>query len=95
MRGLALPLTHCKLKTDLDTEKAHKKSRYNLTVIDHHLANKDWLELNRATIADTSCFPYIALAYEIKVSLDPYPNIEKWIVNIKELPNIIFKPGLV
>jgi len=85
---------HYKFKIDLDIDKAHEKSRSILTVIDHHLANRDWLELNRATIADIACFPYIALSYEGKVSLDPFPSIQKWINNIKALPNYISMPGL-
>ena len=86
---------HYKFKIDLDIDKAHEKSRSILSMIEHHLADRDWLELNRATIADIACFPYIALSYEGKVSLDPYPNIQKWITRIKELPNFISMPGLV
>ena len=85
---------HYKFKMDIDIEKAHEKSKFILTVIDNHLDNRDWLELNRATIADIACYPYIALSYEGKVSLDPYPNIKKWITNIKGLPNFISMPGL-
>ena len=85
---------HYKFKMNIDIDKAHEKSRSILTVIDDHLAERDWLELNRATIADIACFPYIALSYEGKISLDPYPNIQKWIANIKKLPNFISMPGL-
>ncbi len=85
---------HYKFKIDLDIDKAHEKSKSILTVIDGHLADRDWLELNRATIADIACFPYIALSYEGKVFLDPYPNVQKWITRIKALPNYISMPGL-
>ncbi|MDH3608527.1 MAG: glutathione S-transferase [Gammaproteobacteria bacterium] len=85
---------HYKFKLDLDIEKAHEKSKSILTMINLRLANRDWLELNRATIADIACFPYIALAHEGKISLDPYPNVQKWITNIKELPNFISMSGL-
>ena len=85
---------HYKFKLDLDIEKAHEKSKSILTMINMRLANRDWLELNRATIADIACFPYIALAHEGKISLDTYPNVQKWITNIKELPNFISMPGL-
>ncbi len=85
---------HYKFKQDLDIEKAHEKSKSILTMINLRLANRDWLELNRATIADIACFPYIALAHEGKISLDPYPHVQKWITNIKELPNFISMPGL-
>lgn len=85
---------HYKFKMNIDIKKAHQKSSTILTVIDNHLANRDWLELNHVTIADIACFPYIALAHEGKISLDPYPNVQKWITNIKKLPNFISMPGL-
>ena len=85
---------HYKFKLDLDIEKAHEKSRFILTMFNQHLTNREWLELNRPTIADIACFPYIALAHEGKISLDPYPNVRKWITNIKRLPNFISMTGL-
>lgn len=93
-RGPMDARAHYKFKLDLDINKAHEKSRSILTVINHHLAGRNWLVLNHATIADIACFPYIALSYEGKVSLDPYPNIRRWIENFKELPNFISMPGL-
>ena len=71
-----------------------QKSKSILTIIDKHLADRDWLELNRATIADIACFPYIALAHEGGITLEPYPNILIWIDRIKSLPNYISMPGL-
>jgi len=83
-----------KFNLDIDIERAHAKSKAILTIIDNHLAERDWLELNRATIADIACFPYIALSHEGKISLEPYNNIQKWIKNVKNLPNYISMPGL-
>jgi len=83
-----------KFNLDIDIENAKAKSKDILTIIDKHLAERDWLELNRATIADIACFPYIALSHEGKISLDQYSNIQKWIANIKQLPNFISMPGL-
>jgi glutathione S-transferase len=93
-RGPMDARAHYKFKLDIDIEKAHEKSKSILTVIENHLADREWLELNHPTIADIACFPYIALSYEGKISLDPYPNIQKWIENIKKLPNFISMPGL-
>ncbi len=93
-RGPMDARAHYKFKLDIDIKKAQEKSSSILTIINNHLADRDWLELNRVTIADIACFPYIALAYEGKVSLDPYPNINKWIAGIKELPDFISMPGL-
>lgn len=93
-RGPMDARAHYKFKIEIDIKKVHEKSKSILTVIDNHLANRDWLELNHATIADIACFPYIALAHEGKISLEPYPNIQKWMTNIKNLPNFISMPGL-
>ena len=93
-RGPMDARAHYKFNLDINIEKAQEKSHSILTVINNHLTNRDWLELNRVTIADIACFPYIALSYEGKVSLDAYRNIQKWIRNIKELPNFISMPGL-
>lgn len=93
-RGLADSRYYKKFKIDLDIEKAHEISRSILRVIDNHLKGKNWLELGHITIADIACFPYIALAGEGGISLDPYPNIQKWVVRIKNLPNFVEMPGI-
>lgn len=93
-RGPMDARAHFKLKLKVDIEKAHEKSAAILMVIDQHLDNREWLELDRPTIADIACYPYIALSYEGKVSLDPYPNILQWIARIKALPNYIAMPGI-
>jgi len=85
---------HEKFKMDLDINKAHEKSKAILTVIDNHLDGKNWLELNHATIADIACFPYIALAHEGSISLEPYQNVQKWITRIIKLPGFIPMPGV-
>ena len=93
-RGLADSRYYTKFKIDLDIETAHKKSTSILNIIDRHLENKSWLELNRVTIADIACFPYIALAGEGGISLEPYTNIRLWIDRIKSLPGFIPMPGI-
>ena len=93
-RGLADSRYYEKFKIELDINKAHAISKSILTMIDNHLDGKDWLELNHVTIADIACFPYIALAKEGGISLEPYPNIQNWIARIKELPNFIPMPGI-
>ena len=93
-RGLADSRYYEKFKIDLDIKKAHDISKSILTVVDNHLADKEWLELDHVTIADIACFPYIALAHEGGISLDAYPNVQKWITRIKKLPKFIAMPGV-
>ncbi|MFH7024018.1 MAG: glutathione S-transferase family protein [Heteroscytonema crispum UTEX LB 1556] len=78
----------------LDVQLATQRAYAILKIIDEHLCERQWLELNRPTIADVACFPYIGLAPDGKISLDAYPNVVAWIERIKQLPSYIGMPGL-
>lgn len=53
-----------------------------------------FLASNRATIADIACFPYVALAPDGGISLDPYPAIRLWSRAIRSLDGFIEMPGI-
>ena len=78
----------------VNIEVAHQKSAFILNQINQHLADREWLELGHPTIADIAAFPYIALAGDGKVSLEPYPHILAWIERIKKLPNFVGMKGI-
>lgn len=80
--------------TSVNIEVAHQKSAFILDQINLHLADREWLELKRPTIADIAAFPYIALAGDGEVSLEPYPHILTWIEQIKRLPNFVGMKGI-
>lgn len=46
------------------------------------------------SIADIACFPYVALAPDGSISLDPYPSIRIWMRAIRALPGFIEMPGI-
>ncbi|MEK1891928.1 MAG: glutathione S-transferase family protein, partial [Rhizobium sp.] len=46
------------------------------------------------TVADIACFPYVALAPDGGVSLDPYPAIRLWSRAIRALDAFIEMPGI-
>ena len=73
----------------INIERATEKAHLILQLLDNHLAEQDWLEFDRPTIADIAVFPYVALAPDGKISLDGYPNVLAWIERIKHLPNFI------
>ena len=77
-----------KMKT-INVERAEEKSQLILKQLDEHLADQEWLEFSRPTIADIAVFPYVALAPDGKISLDAYPNVLAWIDRIKHLPNFV------
>ena len=78
----------------INIERAYEKSAFILEQINNHLAEREWLELDRPTIADIAAFPYIALAGDGKVSLDEYPHVLAWIERIKQLPNFVGMRGI-
>lgn len=85
---------HDKFGYPLDIDLARSKSTRILGILDEHLADRDWLELDRPTIADLACFPYVALSHEGGISLEPYPAIQSWIERIKALPNFVSMPEI-
>jgi glutathione S-transferase len=85
---------HDKFGFQLDVELAREKSTRILTIINEHLIDSEWLALERPTLADLACFPYIALSHEGGISLAPYPAIQNWIARIKNLPNFVSMPSI-
>jgi glutathione S-transferase len=85
---------HDKFGFPLDIDKAREKAARILGILEAHLSKNDWLALDRATIADIACMPYVALGHEGGMPLDDYPAIRAWIGRIKALPGFIAMPGL-
>jgi len=79
-----------KQPSTVNLELATTRAQSILTLINQHLASRLWLELDRPTIADIACFPYIAiLEDEGWFSLQDYPNVQAWIARFKALPRFI------
>lgn len=57
-----------------------------LRFTDDHLATHRFLADDRPTIADISCYPYIARAPEGDISLAGYPSVRDWIDRVEALP---------
>lgn len=85
---------HDKFGYALDAELARRKAHRVLGILEAHLATHPWLVLNRPTIADIACMPYVALGHEGGVPLDPYPAIRAWIERIKALPGFVGMPAI-
>lgn len=80
--------------TSINIERAHEKAAYILKQLEQHLSTHQWLEFDRPTIADIAVFPYVALAADGKIDLDPYPNVLLWIGRVKQLPGFIAMAGV-
>lgn len=93
-RGPGDARLHDKFKMDIDIAVAREKAARILTLMNAHLEKHQWLVVDRPTIADIACMPYVALGWEGGVPLDPYPAVTAWVERIKALPRFIPMPGL-
>jgi glutathione S-transferase len=64
-----------------------------LGALEWRLRDHDWLALDRITIADIACFPYVYHADEAKLPLDPYPAIGAWVDRCLARPNWAAAPS--
>lgn len=81
--------------TIINIDRANQKAEFILTQLNQHLSDRNWLELERLTIADVAVFPYVALAPDGKIDLSPYPQVLDWIARIEQLPNFVGMPGIL
>lgn len=58
-----------------------------LSALEWRLVDHDWLALDRITIADIACFPYVFYAHEADLPLECYPGIRAWLAHCQALPN--------
>ncbi|KWV57182.1 glutathione S-transferase [Rhizobium altiplani] len=63
-------------------------------LVEQNLRGMPFLASDRPTVADIACFPYVALAPDGGVSLDPYPAIRRWSRAIRALDAFIEMPGI-
>ncbi len=77
-----------------DYEQCKTLGEAGLQVLDDHLRGRDWLAADRPTIADIACYPYVALAPEGKIALDPYTSIAAWIGRIQGLDGYVDMVGI-
>jgi glutathione S-transferase len=93
-QGLAAARIYHLFGRQLDIEAATERAYKVLKIVDRHLSQRQWLELDRPTIADIACFPYIALAGDGKISLADFSNVANWCDRVKQLPGFVGIPSL-
>jgi glutathione S-transferase len=57
-----------------------------LRIMDAHLAQRDWLALDHATIADVSCFGPISMLQVSGYDSGRWPHVTRWLNRIRALP---------
>jgi glutathione S-transferase len=85
---------HDKFGYKLDVERARSKAANLFGLMENHLARNSWLVLDRVTIADIACMPYVALSHEGGVPVDGYPAVAAWVQRVKALPGFVGMPGI-
>ncbi|MBM4201064.1 MAG: glutathione S-transferase [Gammaproteobacteria bacterium] len=93
-RGPNAARLHRKFGKPLDYETALAVAAEVMGIIEVQLQERSWLALDRVSIADIACYPYLALAAEGGIDLAPYPAMRNWFGRIQNLPGYVAMPGL-
>ena len=57
-----------------------------LAVLEQRLKGHQWLALDRPTVADVACYPYVAVSPEGGFKLESYPAVQAWLKRVEALP---------
>jgi glutathione S-transferase len=60
-----------------------------LALMDEHLAQRDWLVGDAATVADIALFAYTHVSEDGGFRLGDYPAIKAWLARIESLPGFV------
>ncbi|MDR3391257.1 MAG: glutathione S-transferase [Sulfuriferula sp.] len=93
-RGPALLRAHHKFGRDINLADAEQTTANLLAILQAQLAGQQWLAGDRISIADIAVYPYIALAPEGNIDLQPYPAITGWLARIQSLEGYTGMPGM-
>lgn len=93
-RGPNAARLHRKFGQPLDYGTAVGVTEALMGIIDAHLQDRLWLALDRVSIADIACYPYLALAPEGGIDLGPFPAVRNWFTRLQHLPGYVAMPGL-
>jgi glutathione S-transferase len=82
-----------------DLAALRKSGRRALRALEDHLgdrmlAGKDWVEGERASIADIALFPHVALSHDAGIGLEDYPALNLWQRRVRRLPGFVGMPGI-
>lgn len=77
----------------LSDEEIHARCDHILGLMDAHLKDRDWLALDRASIADISCFAPISFLPDSGYATDKWANVTAWLERVKSIPGAIDADG--
>lgn len=91
--GLARARAVMRFKRPFDLAQCQKEGHAGLATMESRLSEGEWLAGEHATIADIACYPYVALAHEGEISLEPYPAVQGWLGRVQGLPGWVAMEG--
>jgi len=77
----------------LDADRAKSIADQVFSLLDAHLEGRDWLALDRPSIADIAIYSYTAHAPEGNVDLAPFKNLMAWLGRVEALPGFVAMPA--
>ena len=66
-----------------------ERSDIALTLFDHRLSERDWIALDRPTVADVAAFPAISQCGDGDISLEGYGAVQAWLARMHALPGFV------
>jgi len=88
-RGLVLARAIKLFGRDFDYAATVMWSKRLLDWMEQHLANRQWLTEDHATIADIAMYSYVRVANEGDIDVSPYPAVSRWLGQVEELKGFI------
>jgi glutathione S-transferase len=77
----------------LSDEEIHARCDKVLEIVDRHLATRDWLALDRATIADISIYCPVSFLPDSGYATTKWKNVTKWLGRVRAIPGAVDPDG--
>jgi glutathione S-transferase len=91
--GVNLARLHFRLGAPCDLAAAQAQGEKTLRLLDARLSGRDWLELDRPTIADLACVTFPARAGEAGHDLARCPAVSAWVERVRARPGFLGMEG--
>jgi glutathione S-transferase len=91
--GINVARLHFRLGVPCDLDAAQRQGEQTLALLEDRLSGREWLELDRPTIADLACVTFPARAGEAGHDLDRFPTVSAWIDRIRSRPGFLGMEG--
>lgn len=90
--GIGLARNHVTFRIPLEVGPVLTRARAALDVLNERLSARTFLELDRPTLADVACYPFIAVLSEAGLEPGEWPHVMAWAARIEALPGFVPMP---